>query len=59
MLDEMRVNHTSSESHSVFVSLSLCMVLSSCSHCCRSLYINKLTGTIPNSLGNLKSLDTL
>ena len=26
------------------------------SHCCRDLYSNKLTGTIPDSLGNLKSL---
>ena len=32
------------------------MILSSCSHCCRDLSNNKLTGTIPASLGNLKSL---
>ena len=32
------------------------MVLSSCSHCCRRLPGNQLTGTIPDSLGNLKSM---
>jgi hypothetical protein len=56
MLDEMRVivvNLTPS------LSLSLCMVLASCSHCCRNLYGNHLTGTIPDSLGNLKSLQYL
>ena len=32
------------------------MVLASCSHCCRWLAYNQLTGTIPDSLGNLKSM---
>ena len=35
------------------------MVLSSCSHCCRGLNDNQLTGTIPDSLGDLKSLRSL
>ena len=35
------------------------MVLSSCSHCCRDLNNNQLTGSIPASLGDLKSLLTL
>ena len=38
------------------LSTSHCIVLSSCSHCCRGLMSNQLTGTIPDSLGNLKSL---
>ena len=41
------------------LSSSLCMVLASCSHCCRDLSVNQLTGTIPDSLGNLKGLYTL
>ena len=36
------------------LSSSLCM--SSCSHSCRDLHYNQLTGSIPDSLGNLKSL---
>ena len=35
------------------------MVLASCSHCCRDLTSDQLTGTIPASLGNLKSLTYL
>ena len=34
-----------------------CMVLTP--HCCRYLDNNELTGTIPDSLGNLKSLQYL
>ena len=41
------------------LSSSLCMVLASCSHCCRSLPGNQLNGTIPDSLGNLKRLGYL
>ena len=41
------------------LSSSLCTASSSRSHCCRDLYGNQLTGSIPASLGNLTSLTTL
>ena len=38
---------------------SLCMVLASCSHCCRLLRSNQLTGTIPSSICPLLTTGSL